>query len=315
MLRSREVTIWSYYAGAPEMATLLANREVIGEVNFFWYELTADGSIRGSVQNRAGLDKLQQAGIRVLPSIMNGFSAERVHNVVSDPDRRRQHIDDIVALVLENDFDGIDIDYESLDAQDRDDFSLFVEELAAALHGENKLLSIAVHPKTSDEGSWEGPAAQDWARLGAAVDEFKIMTYDYHWSTSDAGPIAPVGWANQVIDYAATVVPPQKTYLGVHFYGYDWLGKNAKSLTWMQVQALIRRYDAQVQRDESNEAWFSYESGGVNTVYFADAQSVEAKLAGVFARHPDLAGIAIWRLGSEDPDNWRVIRVWATGGE
>lgn len=313
--RNREVTIWSYYVGALEMATLLANQEVIGEVNPFWYELTGDGSIRGSVQNGAGLDKLQKAGIRVLPSIMNSFSAGRVHNVVSDPDRRRQHIADIVTLVLENNFDGIDIDYESLDPQDRDDFSLFIEELADALHGEDKLLSIAVHPKASDEGSWEGPAAQDWARLGAVVDEFKIMTYDYHWSTSDAGPIAPVEWANQVIDYAAAVVPPQKTYLGVHFYGYDWLGKNAKPLTWMEVQTLIQRHAAQVQRDESNEGWFTYDAGAPSTVYFADALSVETKVSEIFARHPELAGISIWRLGSEDPDNWRVIRAWAEGDE
>jgi spore germination protein YaaH len=292
------------------MATLLANREVIGEVNFFWYELAADGSIRGSAQNQTAVRTAQEAGMRVLPSIMNGFSAERVHAVVSDPERRSQHVEEIIALVLANGFDGIDIDYESLDPADREDFSLFIEELASGLHAEGKLLSIAVHPKTDDEGSWGGPAAQDWARLGAAVDEFKIMTYDYHWSTSEAGPIAPIDWTDQVLDYAATVVPPQKTYLGIHFYGYDWLGKSAKALTWMEVQTVLRRHEPAVQRDESEEARFTYDAGGERTVYFADAQSVQAKLRATFAQHPDLAGIAIWRLGGEDPRVWRVIHEW-----
>ncbi len=305
-----EATIWSYYGSAPEMATLLANQDVIGEVNFFWYELIADGSIRGSVQTPAAVAAAQEAGIRVLPSIMNGFSAERVHAVVSDPARRGQHVEEIVALVLENGFDGIDIDYESLDPADREDFTLFIEELAAALHAEGKLLSIAVHAKTDDAGNWGGAAAQDWARLGAAADEFKIMTYDYHWSTSEAGPIAPMEWADQVLEYAATVVPPQKTYLGVHFYGYDWLDKNAESLTWMEVQTLIRRYEAQVQRDESGEAWFTYDAGGERTVYFADGESVKAKLTAILNRHPDLAGIAIWRLSGEDPEVWDSIHEW-----
>jgi hypothetical protein len=38
-----------------------------------------------------------------------------------------------------NGYDGIDIDYESLDPADRDAFSLFVEELANALHAEGKV--------------------------------------------------------------------------------------------------------------------------------------------------------------------------------
>lgn len=306
-----ETTIWSYYASAPEMTTLLANQDVIAEVNFFWYELAADGSIRGAVQNRAAVSAVQAAGIRVLPSIMNNFSAERVHKVISDPDRRREHVEKIVALVIENGFDGIDIDYESLDPTDRDNFSLFIEELAKALHGEGKILSIAVHPKTDDEGNWNGPAAQDWARLGAAADEFKIMTYDYHWSTSEAGPIAPIEWADQVLDYAASVVPSQKTYLGVHFYGYDWLGKRADALTWLEAQTLVRRHEAQVERDESGEAWFTYNAGAERTVFFADAETVQTKLTAIFARHPDLAGVAIWRLGGEDPQVWETIRKWA----
>ena len=51
---------------------------------------------------------------------------------------------------------------------------------------------------------WSGPQAQDWQRLGAAVDFFKIMTYDFHYSTSEPGPIAPLAWVDEVLDFAAT---------------------------------------------------------------------------------------------------------------
>ena len=143
----------------------------------------------------------RSAGVRIVPSILNGgFDRARVAEIIHDPARRAQHIDAILALVMENDFDGIDIDYESLYPEDRDNFSLFIEELAAALHAEDKLLSMAVHAKTEEPGNWGGPQAQDWVRLGAAVDEFKIMVYDYHNGASEAGPIAPLAWADDGAD-------------------------------------------------------------------------------------------------------------------
>ena len=245
----------------------------------------------------------------IVPSIANaGFSREPVLAAIGEPARRTQHVADIVQLVLENDFDGIDIDYESLAAEDREVFATFIEELADALHQHGKLLSIAVHPKTEDAGSWSGPAAQDWPRLGAAVDLFKIMTYDYHWSTSEAGPIAPLDWTDQVLTYAATVVPPAKTYMGLHFYGYDWIGQAARDHDWRETMKIVGQEDAVVARDAaSGEAWFTYDEGR-NTVYFVDAAAVQAKLEYMFARHPDLAGVAIWRLGGEDPGNWAALR-------
>jgi spore germination protein YaaH len=210
-------------------------------------------------------------------------------------------------LVEDNGFDGLDIDYESLAAEDRAPFTLFIEELAAALHAQGRILSIAVHAKTDDAGTWGGPAAQDWARLGAAADEFKIMTYDYHWSTSEAGPIAPLAWVDAVLTYAATVVPPAKTWLGVHFYGYDWVGSTAEDLVWEQASQRAERSGAAIQRDQPGEAWFTYDDGR-HTVYFADAQALAERLAFVAARHPELAGVAIWRLGGEDPENWEVLK-------
>lgn len=308
-----DVTIWAPYAGTLEINTLTANADLIDEVNFFWYELGGDGQIVGGVKSRAALDAARAAGMRVLPSIVNrGFSRDAVLAAIGTPAARRNHIAAIVELVETNGYDGIDIDYESLAAEDRETFSVFVEELASALHAIGKQLSIAVHAKTDDAGSWGGPAAQDWARLGAAVDYFKIMTYDYHYGASAAGPIAPVTWINDVLDYAATVVPPAKTYAGIHFYGYEWVGQSGKGIEWQQAVKTAQLRNAAIQRDESGEAWFTFDDGRF-TVYFADAENLRVKLAAIAAAHPDIAGIAIWRLGGEDPANWQAIRAWAVG--
>ncbi len=309
----RQVAVWATYAGQTEQQTLTEYSDVIDEVNFSGYTLGAGGRIGGAIASAAARQAARDAGLRVVPSIANqDFRRDVVLDAIGTPEARQAHVKALIALVEENGFDGIDIDYESLAAEDRDLFSPFIEELGAALHARGRLLSIAVHAKTDDAGTWGGPAAQDWVRLGAAVDEFKIMTYDYHWSTSEAGPIAPLDWVDAVLTYAATVVPPQKTWMGVHFYGYDWVGSAAESLEWRQVVARAERSGAVIRRDEPGEAWFTYTSGGgasgEHTVYFSDSRALAERLAFIVARHPDLTGIAIWRLGGEDPGNWEALR-------
>ena len=307
---SLDVSIWAPVAGFLEQQTLLNNGDVLDEVNFFWYSLGADGSIQGGVMASQAVQVAHEAGLRVVPSIVNGgFDAQRVSLVVNDPARRAQHIQDILALVRDNDYDGIDIDYESLNPEDRDAFSQFIEELALALHTEGKWLSIAVHAKSDDAGAWGGAAAQDWARLGAAVDSFKIMTYDFHNGASEAGPIAPLDWVDQVLTYAATVVPPEKTSMGVPVYGYNWTGSRAQSLNWRQALQLAEQQGVQPQRDPaSGELWFSYDDGR-HTVYFNDGETLAGRLALLREKHPNVAGIAIWPLGGEDPANWTAIRA------
>jgi len=68
----------------------------------------------------------------------------------------------------------------------------------------------------------ENVPAEDYARLGTAVDEFRVMTCSYHGAWGGPGPIAPPGWMDRVMDLAVTQIEPAKVWLGVPFYGCDW---------------------------------------------------------------------------------------------
>lgn len=307
--RQPEVTVWAQFASYQEMTVLRKHPDLIKEVNFVWYQLGGGKQVRGSNPDPYAVKELQSFGIRVVPAIQNsGFNADYVHDVIGEPESRAAHVASLLEIVLKENYDGLDIDYESLYAADRENFSLFIEELYKAFKAEGKVLSVTVHPKTSEEGTWEGPRAQDWARLGAACDMFKIMVYDYNSGNDSDGPVAPVFWAEEVINYAAKLVPPEKTYLGLPFYGYDRGPGSATSLTWMAAQALIKRNEVQVLRDESNEAYFSYGTGSPRNVYFNDALATETKVKAIWDKHPNLAGVSIWVLGGEDPENWTVLR-------
>ena len=130
----------------------------------------------------------------------------------------------IVALTEREHYAGIDLDYENLHAGDRQAFTTFVTRLARALHARGKVLSVAVFAKTTNAGTDPRNLAQDYAAIGRAADQVRLMAYDYHWASSPPGPVAPISWVRAVLRYARTQIPASKIILGVPLYGYDWVG-------------------------------------------------------------------------------------------
>lgn len=310
------VTAWlPYWDQARALQSFSANADLYRAASPFWYELASNGSISRypGAEDAPVLSTIRGKGVPVIPTITNNFDPARVSALLATEATRAAHVQQLVALVQALGYDGIDIDYESLNAADRDRFSAFIAALASALHAQGKLLTIAVHPKTAEPGTWSGPQAQDYAALGRAVDRFRVMAYDYSWATSPAGPIAPLSWVDQVAAFAASVVAPAKVELGMSLYGYDWAGSQAEGVMHDQVMSRMAAAGATRTWDATAaEPRFSYTSGGTaRTVYYADAQSVVARLA--LVDKYSLAGAAFWRLGGEDPQVWPAVRSrWGT---
>lgn len=312
----RMVAAWlpTSFDAAQARASFEANKDVLDEVSPFWYTVHNDGSleIERGARDRELVRAAQDANILVIPTIHNVNNPGAAATVIKDPLLRAAHVDAILDEVRTYDYDGIDIDYETLSASMRQDFSAFMGDLAQALHAEGKLLTVAVHAKDADVAGLG--AFQDWRHLGEICDRVRIMTYDYHWRGSGPGPIAPLHWVESVARYARSVMPAEKIELGIPFYGYNWgQGSEATPQTWNEINALIEQYRPNVQvaaRDQSGpveESWFTYSTRGqTRTVWFNDRRSIEAKLQ--LVEQYDLAGIAIWRLGSEDPANWNMLR-------
>jgi spore germination protein len=319
-----QVTAWIPTSWDSERArnSWEAHQAHIQELSPVWYQLgeSGDGTIEryDGACDTALVQEAHDGDALVIPLINNcyadGFDATPVSTVIHSSILRAVHVALLVSETLTCNYDGIDIDYESLDGtSDREPFSLFVEELAAALHAEGKLLSATVHPKTAEPGSWNGPRAQDWARVGAAADRFRVMTYAYSWQTGPPGPIAPLFWMENVAAFASSVVRSDKIYLGIHFYGLDWGAGPAAVLEWEGAQDLTTMHSATRQWAAENtagraiaEPWFTYTAGSTqHEAWYADGASVAARLH--LVERYGLGGVAVWRLGGEDPANWTAI--------
>jgi spore germination protein len=210
---------------------VLANQDALTMVSPWMYGVSGSGALSplaGGSAARAGaaLARLRPSGLKLVPTIANvrdgAWQYELVAPMLHDRELMLQHVRAITRLATAEDLDGVDIDYEELMTSDREAFSRFISALAHALHRRGKILSVDVFAKASDAGYDQRNRAQDYRALAQAADQVRLMAYDYHWTTSAPGPVAPIGWVNQVLSYATREIPAERVILGVPLYGYDW---------------------------------------------------------------------------------------------
>jgi spore germination protein len=315
-LGGRQYRVAAWTLGDTASLTAAIAAKSVDEVDFDWYLSQQDGSVLPVHENlplvaaaRAG-DTNLFATVTNRPSANASFSRTLARTIMATSQSRQRHIAALVKLTIDKGFDGIDLDWEDLAAADRKPFSRFVEELASALHGRHRFLSVAVYPKTSEPGTWGPQKAADYARLGAAADELKIMTYAYSGGWSAPGPQAPSGWLDKVLTFAERQVPAAKIAMGVPLFGFDWHGGHAYPVNAVYAAAAAARYKAPVTRDPaSGEAVLRYsDAAGVpHILYFQDQRAVAAKLAFLRRRHPHLGGVAFWAMGQERPGTWQTV--------
>ena len=320
---TKEVLGWiPYWDQQAAFSSFKKNVDVFDFTSIFWYVLRSNGTIKKypyAVEDPSIIKFAHSKNVKVLALIANlpaedeggNWDSERVDKVIKTSTARQKHIADLVALTKRLGFDGINIDYEALRADQKSNFSLFIKELATALHKNNKLLAVALHPKLEENNPQysNGSEAQDWKELGKYADQLHLMTYEEHWETSEPGPIASVPWVSLILNYARSVIPGNKLFVGVPMYGYDWNSSGiANGLTYQDVLTLIKKYKPKISWDSNSQSnHFTYKAGSItHTVWYEDNASFKAKLD--LFKHLGTTNLAFWRLGHEDTRVWTTVR-------
>lgn len=277
------VPYWAAKKGADDARKHIKQ---LDEVNPFTYTVKSNGTINDAGKMKASHWKklkstAEKADVRYVPTLMWSDGAA-IHATLSDPSRRAAHIRDIVELVEENEYDGIDIDYEGKLAETKDYFSLFLAELAIAL--DDKWLSCTIEARTPVPDRYTGtpPAsayqfANDYPSIGRACDRVRIMTYDQQTADQKLNalrkgtpyfPVADVAWTEKVMNLTALDIPKDKLAIGVATYGRElevtvsptgtYTYKNLWSFNPGFAADIAKKYKIQPSRNSAGEMSLSY---------------------------------------------------------
>jgi len=279
-----------------------------------WYFVEADGSIKtkGAMPDKEILQILRDKNIKIIPSISNP-DAESLSNILNNPNLLNSHIQNILNLIIYNNFYGVDIDYENIKGSDRDQFSNFIKLLSERIHENNKILTIAILWKDNlsvfEEALSESRKAQDWENIGKHVDEFRIMAYNYTGASDKPGPIAPYSWIDSILTYAKTQIDQEKIVLGLPLYAYDWVENTAgaKALVFNNVNNIIS--SNQIISNSINNQYYEKELIYVinnvrRIVWYQDLECT--KLIIQTGDNHGVNKFIFWRLGGEEEGTFNL---------
>ncbi|WP_406541056.1 glycosyl hydrolase family 18 protein [Clostridium ljungdahlii] len=302
-------TTYYYVGDSSSYNSIINHSQAIDSIATDTYIMDSTGNIKGLVPYNQ-VNYANDNKIKTYAMVSNSFNADTAKGVLENSTNRQKLINNILQSLKANNYKGVNIDIENVYYYDRNYFTTFMTELYNTLNPQGFEVTIALPAKTSDSmwQSWIG--AYDYAALAKVSDKIILMTYDEHWSGGAPGAIASIGWVQNVINYAITVIPRDKILLGLAAYAYDWPsnGAKAKSYGISQAYNIASQKGAQVKWDSAAKSpYFNYtDSLGVyHTVYFENSTSISYKLD--IVNNYDLGGVSIWRLGLENSDYWETI--------
>ena len=159
--------------------------------------------------------------------------------ILTDPKIRAEHVLAVAKLMasLPN-ADGLTVDYEYTVPQNEADLRMVAQatgmgklsdawvidkltrgmdqlqyDLQAAMSAQNRFLrdSVPVRIDSQPDNTSLPAYFQDYSWLLQCDDQVVLMTVDYHWDTGNPGPISPVNWVIQAMNFALSQRPDAQT--------------------------------------------------------------------------------------------------------
>lgn len=298
------------------METLRKTLPYLTYLSIFSHQVNADGSL-DEINDTPLIQAARNAGVAPLMVITNigdnGFDSDLASTILSNESLQDVLLDNVVRILRQKNYYGLDIDFEYIYPRDREKYNNFLRKTVDRLRPLGYTITTALAPKISATQQGTLYEAHDYPVHGELVDHVIIMTYEWGYTYSPPQAVAPLNEVRRVLSYAVTAIPRRKIMMGIPNYGYNWTlpfteGSAAQTISNVGAVNLAAQVGAFIQYDPNAQApYFRYydSNGRQHEVWFEDARSILAKLA--LANEFRLGGISYWTINQFFPQNWLVL--------
>lgn len=280
-----EVSGWiPYWQDDKGIKSAQKNLDEIDVLHPFSFSVKEDGSLSdlADMESREWTRFIRTAereDVEIIPTVMWSDGAS-IHRILSDEDSREEHVEAIVDMVEDGDYDGVDIDYEAKLATTINHFSRFLEELKDELG--SKTLTCTIEARTPADSLYKTVPvnmtyANDYEQIAEHCDRIEVMAYDQQradlkLNDSKAGepymPVADNDWVRKVLDLTTKTIPAEKIMLGVPTYGREWEVtvqpnwysnyRSQGAINMPLALEIAEEYDVEPGRNKAGEMSFTY---------------------------------------------------------
>lgn len=303
------------------------NFSLLTSIAYFSYEVNPVTGLYHTIhdwETTALIDSARLYDCKVLLTVTNfGYNNNRTF-LKNRNNQQEILINELITLLTLRNADGVNIDFENVPKEYKNEFTNFVIDLSNTLKKNNPKfkVTLTIPPK-------DFTGAFDMQNLSHYVDQFIIMGYEFYGQNSlVAGPMAPIEsgdywWEfnveRSILEYQVDGVATDKLILASPLYGAEWITEDltypskvkgfAGYLTNKQIRNKIGH--TPIQRDPtSGSAYYVYrdEVGTYRQLWFEDSVSLQGKID-LIQKHK-IKGIGFWALGyaNGSPDVWLKIK-------
>lgn len=288
-------------------------------LSIFSYQVREDGSVV-PINDQGLINTAWNNNVKPFMVITNigesgGFNSDLASTILYDENIKNTLINNVIQILNEKNYAGLDIDFEYVYPSDREAYNNFLRVVADRIKPLGYILTTAVAPKISANQPGLLYEAHDYPVHGEVADHVIIMTYEWGYTYGPPMAVAPINEVERVLKYAVSVIPSRKILMGMPNYGYDWTlpyrrGSRANAISNLQAVNLAINNGATIQYDEKAQAPFFYytgENGARHVVWFDDARSLTARLK--LVEKYNLGGVSYWTINRLFRTNWYTLRA------
>ncbi|RYZ98953.1 MAG: glycosyltransferase [Sphingobacteriaceae bacterium] len=232
-------------------------------------------------------------------NVSGGFDTKTLEQIIGNEKLRKSFITSIILQLKKYNFNGVNLDVYEVDLNSKNIIA-FQQDLYTSFHAAGLLVTQNI---IADDEEYHPERLQHYN------DYLFLMAIDQHNQSSNEGDISHQDWLEEILDNFCTKVPSEKVILVVAGGGFDW-PKNSVGVpvSYQQAISVAKEQDSKIIFDPiSANLRYNYlgQDSLEHHVYFVDAATNFNLIR--MADDWGTAGVALWRLGFEDPRLWRFI--------
>ena len=275
-----------------------------------WFKVESDEGTISSLADETYMERAHSRELEVW-ALIDDFSPEvDMYELLTYTSRREKLTNELIAEAIKYNIDGINIDFETISLEAGKHYIQFIRELSVKCRNNGIVLSINNYVP-SDYSTYYNREEQ-----GIVADYVVIMAYDEHTNSSGvSGSVSSLGFVRNAIENTLTMVPKERTIIGIPFYTRLWKEVSTGGNTEITSEAYSMTNAANVLSDNRVELKWDEEAGqhygeyvvddATYKMWLEDEASIEAKMK--LIGQADVAGVAVWKLGLEKNKVWDVI--------
>ena len=244
----------------------------------------------------ASLRKERGFDLEIYPALSTELSSNATAAILARSEYRTLIVDEIGRYLADENYQGVTVALPELGPENHANLVLFLDELGRVIHAAGRKIIYVMVARQPDSRDQE---------LMRRADFVLVKTYEGPVDAS-AAPLASQGWFEAALRMLQQSVEAKKLIVGIGSYANDWDAlQRRRQIAVQRAWELLDEAKATLSFDVSTlNPYFRYtgNDGAVHDVWFLDGVTVFNQTRAALAVRP--AGVALWRLGLEDPGAW-----------